>query len=381
MPDETTAIERETFQGRELARQPETAATAIAAAQKATIEARCIMAMQRPRNWKTVRVKLLGECERPGFAESAIYRKPVGKKLDRETGEWVQNYVEGLSVRFAEAALRYMTNFYGSATSIYDDHEKAIHRVTVMDLESNATIEIDVTVTKTVERRELKRGQRPLSVRTNSYGETVNILPATDDEVLNKANALISKALRNGVLRLLPGDIQDDCEFKCRATQRKSDKEDPGAALNKLFDGFAAIGVMPNQLADYLGVTEVTHLEPKQLGELRAIYAAIRDSETTWSEVMAARMPDAEATLEQKKASADVQAILERAGKGKGAPAPNGKAPEGQPADGSKPTSGEPQAAASDATPATPAEAPAAADAPAGAKGKGRKGEREPGDD
>lgn len=265
--------------------QAETAAIAVAAAAKAAIEARYILALKRPRDWDVARSKLLNECKRKGFAESAIYRKPVGKKKNEETGRWEQSFVEGLSVRFAEAAIRYMTNVYTDATSIYDDPTKSIVRVTVTDLESNASIAIDVPVQKTVERRNLKQGQRAIRERVNSYGERVFVVEASDDEILNKSNALVSKALRNGILRLLPGDIQDDCEAACRQTQRSGDEKDPTAAKHKLFDAFSGLGITPDQLKSYLGTNGDT-LQPAELAELRAIFAAIRDGETTWSAVI-----------------------------------------------------------------------------------------------
>ena len=283
---------RQGFGTEELAMQHETAATAIAAAAKAAIEARYILALKRPRDWDVVRSRLLKECGRPGFADAAIYKKPVGNKYNEETGRWEKSFVEGLSVRFAEAALRYMTNFYADATSIYDDAQKSIVRVTVMDLETNATVAIDVPVSKTVERSKLKDGQRPLAERMNSSGKRVFIVPATDDEVINKSNALVSKALRNGVLRLLPGDIADDCEEECRKVQLKRDAQDPEAAKKKLFDAFSSLGIMPDELKAYLGTSGAT-LEPKQLAELRAMYAAIRDGETTWRAIVDAKSDEA----------------------------------------------------------------------------------------
>jgi hypothetical protein len=284
-------VVRQGFSNEELAMQNETAANALAAAAKATIEARYILAMKRPRDWDTVRTKLLKACDRPAFADEAIYRKPVGKKKN-DQGEWEQAYVEGPSVRFAEEAKRCMGNLYWSSTSIYDDPAKSIVRVTVMDLESNDTGEIDVTVEKTVERRSLKRGQTPLRRRVNSYGEEVFVVSATDDEVLNKLNALVSKAFRNGLMRMLPGDIASEGEDRCRATQKKRDAADPDAAKRKLFDSFASIGIMPDAIKAYLGhAAEVLH--PKELTELRAIFAAIRDGETSWGELMEAKSPSA----------------------------------------------------------------------------------------
>ncbi len=84
----------------------ETAATSVAAAAKASIEAAYIMAMRRPRDIDQVRVRLLKACLRPGFAEAARYRRPVGREQNPDTGEWGQKIAEGLSIRFAEEAFR-----------------------------------------------------------------------------------------------------------------------------------------------------------------------------------------------------------------------------------------------------------------------------------
>jgi hypothetical protein len=120
----------------------ETASTAVAAQAKAMVEARYIMAMQRPRNWDQVRQDIVRECKRPSFAhnKSAYYRKPIGQG------------VEGLGIRFVEVALRCMTNVLVETTMIFEDDAKEVHRVAVTDLESNLTYPLDVRVSKTVER-------------------------------------------------------------------------------------------------------------------------------------------------------------------------------------------------------------------------------------
>lgn len=332
-PTSGSEITRQGFQGIETQQQHETSAIAVAAAERAQIEARFILAQRFPRDWDQVAQKLRKECQRPGFAQAAIYRKPVGKKKNEQTGEWEQNYIEGMSIRFAEAALRHSRNISVSARSIYDDQDKMIVRVTVLDLEGNSTIEDDVSVQKTVESRSLKKGQKPIQVRTNSYGDTVYIVSATDDQVLNKKNALLSKSIRNGVLRLLPGDILDDCEDLCRDVAAKKDAEDPAAAKKRLFDAFAKIGVMPEQLKGYLGHTN--DLSPKELAELRGIYSAIQQGDTTWNEIDAAQKPtdDKAATAQAKKVddilAKHTQAAAQKTDKGKAKDGPSTTAPAG----------------------------------------------------
>lgn len=311
-PHQRGEIVKQAFQGVEVRQQAELAAAAMAEHAKASIEARCIMAERHPRNWLDVQQRLLAECERPGFAAAARYRKPVGKKFNEETRQWEQNYVEGFSIRFAEAALRYMGNLNVESTVIYDDSSQRIVRVTAMDLETNATISIDVTVPKTVERKSLKKGQTPISSRINSYGEKVFLVEATDDDVTVKQNALVSKALRNAILRLLPGDIQDECEEACVEAMRKADHADPMAATRKVLNAFSKIGVFPKSIAEYIG-REPTMLQPSELSELRGIYQAIKDGDLTWAAALEAKTGKTGDDEKAAEKAAKVEAVLEKA--------------------------------------------------------------------
>lgn len=265
---------------------PDTASTAVAAQAKALVEARYIMAMRRPRDMDVVRERMLKECTRPSFAAVARYTKPIGK----DKSKWPT----GPSIRFAEAAVRNMTNITVETMTVYDDREKRIIRVTVTDLETNVPYSQDITIAKTIERRQKKDGDTVIGTRTNSYGDTLYILEATDDDIINKQQALISKAIRTQGLRLIPGDIIDECMDQVLVTQANADAEDPDAAKRKLFDAFGHLGVRAEQLKEYLGHDAAT-LAPKELTELRALYAAIRDGEATWRDVMDERAAKAEA--------------------------------------------------------------------------------------
>lgn len=348
-PPQSRAIVREGFTGIETRQQAETAAIAMAEYAKASIEARCILAERHPRSWIDVQQRLLSECERPGFAEQARYRKPQGSKKNEQTGAWEQNYVEGFSIRFAEAAIRYMKNVNAESSVIYDDSSQRLVRITVMDLETNATVTAEISVPKTVERRKLKKGQRPLSSRVNSYGEQVYLVEATDDEVTTKQAALVSKALRTGVLRLLPGDIQDECEDRIAATLAKKDKEDPGAATRRVLDAYAKLGVMPSAIAEYIG-HDPTVLQPAELAELRGVYQAIKDGDLTWTRAVEAKTGKESDDEKEKKKAAQVQNIIDKAkkkadekkGPGKSAEKP-AAAPSGEaPAQGELPKTREP---------------------------------------
>lgn len=255
----------------------ETASSAVAAQAKASVEARYLVAMQRPRNMMQVRAKVLEACERPGFAKVARWAKTVGGTA-----------LDGFSIRFAEEVLRCYSNVMPETRVIYDDAEKRILSISVTDLESNLTYSQDVVIEKTVERKKLKTGQSPLRSRTNSYGDTVYLVEATEDDFTNKAGALTSKVLRNHVLRLLPGDIQEEAKAIVIATVKSKTAEDPRAEMKKVCDAFYELGIDPTALESYLG-HKVDLTTPAEIDHLRAVWVGLNDGESTWATIMADR--------------------------------------------------------------------------------------------
>lgn len=280
----------------------ENAAVAMAAQQKAVVEARYKMALARPRDIDAVRQNMLKDARRPSFASVAIYHKPIGKGI------------EGPSIRFVEAAIRNMTNILTETFTISEDDERRVVRVAVSDLETNTYFSQDVTVTKTVERAKLPQGEKPIRVRTNSYGKPVYILHGTDDDILNKQNALISKAVRTLGLRLIPGDLVDEAMWTVRQTMNAQDAHDPDTAKNRIIDAFAQLGVNVESLKEYLG-HELSSIDPNELQTLRALFSAIKDGETTWKAVMDDKA-EKEATAKAenaKKATSAPKATTEKA--------------------------------------------------------------------
>lgn len=290
-----TSTVTEGAHGRSLSTSAETNQAALSAQATAMIQARYVMADRRPRSWADVRVRILNDCERPAFAKAARYRKPIGKG------------VEGPSIRFAEACMRYAGNMSCDSVPANEDRQKRTLLLTVVDYETNAAYSATVTIPKTVERRD-GTGRVVVGERTNSSGQKVFIVEATEDELLNQQNALISKAARTLILRLIPGDIIEEGQMLCMSTLNKRDATDPTSARREVADGFAFSGVMPRELETYLGHPfDIT--TAKELQELRSTLAAINDGETTWAAVMEAkfgeRKEDKPSAAAQPKAVAD----------------------------------------------------------------------------
>lgn len=266
-----------TMEGAALSLPPqyEVAVASAAAQAKATVSARYEMALRRPRNWDQVRADINKECRRPSFArdKSAWYKKPIGSG------------VEGLGIRFAEMALRCMGNVLIETEVRYEDDHKEVIRVTVTDLEANNTWPADVMVTKTVERSKPEEDGSFFSVRKNSYQKNVYTVRATDDDLLNKRAALVSKAVRTLALRLIPGDIQNEAEELIKAIRQDDAARDPDAERKAIVDAFDGLHVSATMLTEYLG-HPIAQCSPAQLVDLRGLYGAIREGDATWKQVM-----------------------------------------------------------------------------------------------
>lgn len=291
-----------------------TVAAAVEAQSRAIVQARYALAIRNPRDPDEFRAKILKECKRPGFAKVARYAKKQGNTM-----------VCGPSIRFAEAALRAYTNILEEESVIHDDTHRRVMRVAATDLESNLTFSADVVIMKQVERKE-SNGREVISSRTNSFGKTTYLVEATDDETMQRQGSLVSKALRKQVLRLLPGDIVEECMEQVLATQRTIDQEDPDKQRKAIFDIFVAMGISPADLKEYLG----HDIGLEDMPILRALYQTIKQGDAKWSQIVAEKKAADEGEDQPGDLTSKIKAKAEEAEKKKTqtkkpepAPAPN----------------------------------------------------------
>ena len=263
----------------------------------AEVQARYVMAYQRPRNYDDARIKMVQACKRGGFAEQALYAKPIGSGKT----------AEGLSIRFAEEAARAWGNLHIAKGLVTDEPDKEVWRVVCVDLEANLTESEDVTIEKTVEQSFVRDGAPPLSTRMNSYGKPVYLYPADEGRLITKRRAALAKAKRAVVLANIPGEIQDECKAEIRRTRSEGDR-DPNAARKRIVDAFAAINVMPSQIAEYLD-HPVEQVTPTELEDLRGIFAGLKGGDIeSWAEVMAGKRGEADGAKPKEKDAATVAA-------------------------------------------------------------------------
>ena len=204
-----------------------------------------------------------------------------------------------------------MGNMDARSEVIWEDAEKRIVVVTVMDLENNISIPTTLVIEKVVERSYLKKGQEAISVRQNSRGDLTYLVDATPDEVLQRQNALISKAMRNGILRLLPGDIQSECKGRIEQIRNGDIARDPDGYKKKVLDGFATHGVKPRDLKKYLG-HDVSSSSQHELAALRDLWVELNDGKATWADVMRERAEEEGAEPPPEKPEQPMEKLTER---------------------------------------------------------------------
>lgn len=282
--------------------QNETAAMAVSERQRALVQAKYVIALQRPRDIMVVRQRLLDRCKSRTFAAIARYAVPRGGKT-----------ISGPSIRFVEEMLRNFGNSSAETVTLYDDAEKRILRCEVVDYETNNSWAKEVTISKTQERKQLAAWQQPLGKRVNSYGEIVYLVPTTEDDLVMKEASAISKAMRGLGLRVLPGDVVEEAQAQVIATMKAADAEDPSGAIKDLVDKFAGAKVTAAMLAEYLG-HPVGESTLDEIAELRSIGVAMREGAVRWREVVDAKLvpppsgSDPEAAKAHAKTVEDVKA-------------------------------------------------------------------------
>ena len=268
------------------------AAVAAAESVKARIQAQYLVALSHPRSYDQSRFRIMEACRRPAFADKVEYKKPVGGKT-----------IVGPSVRFAELALREWGNIDYSNTVVYDDEMNRRISVVITDLETNTTFSASIQITKTVERKD-STGREVISERINSYGDKIYIVKATEDEALTKQAAMISKALRNEGLRLIPQEIIEEGIDIARRTQQKDVSSNMEEARKKISDAFGGLGIQPKHLEEYLG-HPMSMCVPAEITDLRAIFNAIKNGEAKWNDFVSEDEDVRGGALQSAKANLD----------------------------------------------------------------------------
>lgn len=296
-----------------VSRSAETMQTAVAEQARAQIQSMFALAKQFPRSIESVRTEVLSTCKRPRFAKGARYKKPISGAKSCEhpdcpfSSKPICGFVCGLNVHSADEFARIMKNLWTQQATVYEDDERRIINIQVVDLEASMARSETLNIAKTIERRNPRKGQEIISQRENSYGDTVYIVRANADEFEVKVAAACSKVRRNLELKMIPRDIRDEAEDRIFITNNEENAIDPDAKKREIIDAFDRIGVTVAELEQYLGHA-LNRITPKEITMLREIYNGINSGETTWEEVII----DIKEDIEDVRAEAETQSMRDK---------------------------------------------------------------------
>jgi hypothetical protein len=138
-----------------------------------------------------------------------------------------------------------------------------------------------------------------ISKRLNSAGETTYLVRATEDELLSRENALVSKALRNLILKILPGDIVEEAIDALKKLRDAKIDQDPDGERKKILDAFSSIGVPVDELKSYVG-SDLGAIDKATIKELRDLFAAVKTGESSWKEIFAEHTSSKEEPSDEK---------------------------------------------------------------------------------
>lgn len=259
----------------------ESAAAVLGAREAASIQARTIVAMNRPRNVENVRARLLATCKRFRFADAAVYEKPVGGGKN----------ATGLSIRFAEEAAREWKNLDVAIGIIAEDDEGRTIEGTAVDLENNLVHRAQARVPKYVERLQPRKGDEIIGERLNSRNVKTYKIRASDDALFTEHQKHAAKLRREIILAHIPADIKEECEETMAATMSEIGGKDPDAFRNQMLNAFASIEVTREMIEEFLGKS-ASQMNVAEMFLLKRIFRGIQEGEGTWKEVMDAKHPN-----------------------------------------------------------------------------------------
>jgi hypothetical protein len=222
------------------------------------IKAQVVLARHFPRNIMQARAKILEECQRPRFAEIALYQYPRGKKKN-SAGQWVANIVAGPSIRLAEVMARSFTNMkFGIRVMSRRDGMSDVQTY-AWDMESNVIETRDFIV-----KHERKSGDKTVKL--------------TDDRDIYEMEANQgARRMRACILALIPKDIQDEAQEEVDKTTMNNLQGEAGVdRIKKMVDKFADLDVTQKMIEEKFGV-KLKSLDIKHWAELGRIYNSLKD--------------------------------------------------------------------------------------------------------
>jgi hypothetical protein len=241
------------------------------------------MAIQKPRDIEALTTKAIAELRQfPEFAKKAYYSIPY---KDRSDGTEKTVYVEGPSIKAANALVRHWGNNASGFRVVGTDADRILIQGVFLDYETNMRRTAEISVSRMAKTKK---------------GDTYSL----DVTRLNMAiQAGGSKAVRNAILNSMPVGLVDMyfTEAKKLAARGAHYKDDevPSDTIaqntEKIYQKFLKLGVSKEHVQALVGRNPDIDSEEGALAFLVGILNAIEDGQTTIQELFA--VPEGQAPL------------------------------------------------------------------------------------
>lgn len=220
----------------------------------AQVQAQALIAKAYPRDTAKAWSRIMTECRRESFANSALYSFPrAGSR------------VEGASIRLAEMLARNWENIEFGIRELARNGAESEMEAYAIDLEMNTASRQGFTVRHI---RDTRDGGKKLDTERDVYEMTAN---------------MGARRLRSRILALIPGDVTEAAINQCKKTIRDGGGQPLADRVRAMVDEFSKLGVSPKRIEQKLGYP-ISECTPDDLVELTATFKAIRDGVSSVSE-------------------------------------------------------------------------------------------------
>lgn len=220
------------------------------------VQAAVFMAKQFPRDEQLAYNRIMKACSRLSLAESAMYEYPRGGQK-----------VTGPSIRLAEA----IAIAWGNIDFGFVELEQRPGASSVMafawDLETNTRRQMVFDVAHI---RDKKGGPEQLTGQRDIY-----------ELIANQA----SRRVRSCLLGIIPGDIVEAAQEKCKETLKSGNKEPLTDRIRKMCASFESdFQVNTDMLEEYIGCN-IDAFSENDFVRLKSVYRSLRDGMTKREDV------------------------------------------------------------------------------------------------
>lgn len=217
------------------------------------VQAMMVIAKKFPRDMVTAYNRIIKQCERYSLAEQGVYSFPRGNEI-----------VTGPSIRLAEVMAQNWGNLDFGIRELERRSGVSIAESYCWDLETNV--------------RQTKIFEVPHEIELKGGKKKILTSPRDIYEIVANNGA---RRLRACILGIIPGDISEAAEARCRQTMEKGDgKKTLVQRIRDMVEAFEKIGVtqamIEKRLKHEIGITVA-----QEIVEMTSVYHSVRDKQAS----------------------------------------------------------------------------------------------------